>query len=402
MKILELHGTAATAKWSDAAVTLREPCRLIIRVADWNANHILETFSVRLRFRSGGFHAYRYFPFIFQCAADAPQAEIGEIQGEHQTVELQLGHVVPSSAGDIAVDFTCEIVMPEDRPADCDGDSLGALELTGINIAADGDIATRAERVKPAVLAADIPCSGQPVFVVGSGRCGTSILTWALGQHPNIGPVEETNWLPMTLMGAAAGHAMACQPGRGAPAIYGVDRTRYLSSIGSSIDKLHRSMVSDSAFRTFLTRSSGHENRFHPDFQIRRSLWNPKRRWVDGTPFNTTFIPVLAEAFPKAQFIGIIRNPRETIASYAAFTNVGGPQYSVHEATLTWLRSVHSIMEAARELGPGRVLVMRYEDIISDVPGTMRKCFRFLGEPNFPQSAATFRTRINSSKVTAK
>jgi Sulfotransferase family len=32
----------------------------------------------------------------------------------------------------------------------------------------------------------------KPIFVVGSPRSGTSILTWCLGQHPNILAVEES------------------------------------------------------------------------------------------------------------------------------------------------------------------------------------------------------------------
>jgi len=35
----------------------------------------------------------------------------------------------------------------------------------------------------------------EPIFVIGSYRSGTSILTWSLGQHSNIFPLEETNWI---------------------------------------------------------------------------------------------------------------------------------------------------------------------------------------------------------------
>src|SRR5689334_9241423 len=35
----------------------------------------------------------------------------------------------------------------------------------------------------------------EPIFVIGSYRSGTSILTWSLGQHFNIFPLEETNWI---------------------------------------------------------------------------------------------------------------------------------------------------------------------------------------------------------------
>jgi len=34
-----------------------------------------------------------------------------------------------------------------------------------------------------------------PIFVVGAPRSGTSILTWCLGQHPNLLCLEESNWM---------------------------------------------------------------------------------------------------------------------------------------------------------------------------------------------------------------
>ncbi len=35
----------------------------------------------------------------------------------------------------------------------------------------------------------------KPIFVVGSPRSGTSILTWCLGHHRNVFPVPESNWM---------------------------------------------------------------------------------------------------------------------------------------------------------------------------------------------------------------
>src|SRR5689334_17860175 len=39
------------------------------------------------------------------------------------------------------------------------------------------------------------PLPVKPIFIVGSPRSGTSILTWCLGHHPNLFPVPESNWM---------------------------------------------------------------------------------------------------------------------------------------------------------------------------------------------------------------
>src|SRR6266513_3732401 len=37
--------------------------------------------------------------------------------------------------------------------------------------------------------------TNKPIFVVGSPRSGTSILTWCLGQHPNMLVIPESAWM---------------------------------------------------------------------------------------------------------------------------------------------------------------------------------------------------------------
>src|SRR5438477_13076504 len=46
----------------------------------------------------------------------------------------------------------------------------------------------------------------KPIFVVGSPRSGTSILTWCLGHHPNLFPVPESNWMGDFAVNVAVAH----------------------------------------------------------------------------------------------------------------------------------------------------------------------------------------------------
>ena len=48
----------------------------------------------------------------------------------------------------------------------------------------------------------------KPIFVVGSPRSGTSILTWCLGQHPNIFPVPESSWMDQFAVNVAISYVV--------------------------------------------------------------------------------------------------------------------------------------------------------------------------------------------------
>src|SRR5213079_69806 len=79
----------------------------------------------------------------------------------------------------------------------------------------------------------------KPVFVVGSPRSGTSILTWCLGQHPNIFPVPESSWMG----DFAANLAISYETGaaRGEYSILSamdVDRDEFFASFGQTINDL--------------------------------------------------------------------------------------------------------------------------------------------------------------------
>src|ERR1700758_4187433 len=53
----------------------------------------------------------------------------------------------------------------------------------------------------------------KPIFVVGSPRSGTSILTWCLGHHPNVFPVPESNWMGDFAVNVAIAHQIGSARG---------------------------------------------------------------------------------------------------------------------------------------------------------------------------------------------
>jgi hypothetical protein len=109
-------------------------------------------------------------------------------------------------------------------------------------------------------------------------------------------------------------------------------------------------------------------------------------------------MPLLARAFPHAQFVAIIREPQDVIASYTEFHNIGGPAYSIEEAASTWLQAAWMALSMRERLGPRHVMVVDYDEFARPAE-FVRPILRFLGEPNCTSCLKPFQKRINSSNV---
>lgn len=379
---------------------LQRKDKLTVTLADWSPSQLMDRFDLRLRFRSGDARLYGYFPFAFMVAGNAPQADIGEIEAAGQVTELYLEQIAPDWRGRLPLSFTSEQSgVPKALGMGADERDL-ALQLEAVLCRRSEDAALPDGTIQTG---AELDPYGErsivaPIFLVGSGRCGSSALTWALGQHPNIMPLAETGWLPMTLFGAASAFRMASAPTMNFPKEYGIDLDQFLQHIGGSLDRLHHSASRSRAQVDFLERLSGRTQLFDPSFQRVRTNWSPKQRWVDGTPLNTGIMPLLSRAFPHAQFVGIIRNPRDVIASYSEFHTVGGPVYSIDAAARVWLEAASMLLRMRESLGAHRILIIDYEEL--DNPAVaLRRILRFLGEANCTSCCKPMQKRINSSKV---
>src|ERR1043166_1541252 len=88
--------------------------------------------------------------------------------------------------------------------------------------------------------------NNRPIFVVGSPRSGTSILTWCLGQHPNIFPVPESNWMGDFAINVAIGYQVgAARGGRSILSAMEIQEDELFATLGQSIHELILSHRSD-------------------------------------------------------------------------------------------------------------------------------------------------------------
>jgi hypothetical protein len=106
--------------------------------------------------------------------------------------------------------------------------------------------------------------------------------------------------------------------------------------------------------------------------------------WGDKTPVYMGEVPLLANLFPRARFIHLVRDPRDCVLSTEdAWGN--SPLRTAHE----WAARIRACRTAGQALGPGRFLELRYEDLIDDVRGALGRLYDYLGVPT-PADAGRF------------
>ncbi|PYJ29707.1 MAG: hypothetical protein DMF24_00050 [Verrucomicrobia bacterium] len=240
----------------------------------------------------------------------------------------------------------------------------------------------------------------KPIFVVGSPRSGTSILTWCLGQHPNIIAVEESGWMGDLAIELAICYQIGTARGDfSLLSSMDVKKEEFFSIFGKSINDLilrHRVDLNIKRWQ----RAAGPDAVIGPRTKSNLTL-DPKTRWVDGTPEYSFHICGLRKLFPEVRFIHMFRDVTSVVRSMLHFHRLKGESLVANEreAYTYWLRTVSSCLLAERAYGPQVIFRLRHRDLVANTDETLRSLFSFLDEPFASQCLNPLAQRINSSNV---
>jgi hypothetical protein len=102
-----------------------------------------------------------------------------------------------------------------------------------------------------------------------------------------------------------------------------------------------------------------------------------KRRYGDKTQSNIHHLPLLAELFPEARFVHAVRDGRDVALAHTDGTKI-------EQVAVSWKRRVNAGREAGRDLGPDRYVESRFEELIDDTEGAVRRICDFIDLPYDP------------------
>lgn len=212
------------------------------------------------------------------------------------------------------------------------------------------EIAHRFPSVPPAFAAhGDAPT---PVFIVGMPRTGTTLLERILGNAPGIALCGELNDLRMQYKWATdyycPGYFDREALARSGAADYAQIGRRYLDHVG--------------------WRTPG------------------ARLFTDKSPGNFQMIGVILKALPQAKIIHLCRDPMD--ACFSNFKELFAASAFPYSYDLGELaahhRSYTRLMSHWHRIAPGRILDVRYEDLVTDPESQTERVMRELGLPYQP------------------
>ncbi|MDM7955251.1 tetratricopeptide repeat-containing sulfotransferase family protein [Blastomonas sp.] len=192
--------------------------------------------------------------------------------------------------------------------------------------------------------------SEAPIFIIGMPRTGTTLVDRIVSSHPEVESAGELQAMPLAVKAASGTRTRTVLDPETIAAAARAD----MGAIGH--DYLQR---------------AGHHRR------------NPEARFTDKFPGNFQYAGFIAKALPGARIVCLRRNPMDTVLAnfrnlFAVSSRYYDYSYDLLDIAAYYVRFDRLMALWASEL-PGRVLELRYEDLIADQEGQTRRLLDHVG-----------------------
>jgi hypothetical protein len=219
-----------------------------------------------------------------------------------------------------------------------------------------------------------------PFFIVGSGRCGSTLLRMMLASHSRLSIPPETRFLVSLVRRFNIERSLTEDEIESVVAAITdydtwpdmkLDAQEWRRRVGQLI-KPRVGDVAEVVHRCYMEAQG-------------------KPRWGDKSPIYITIVPALARMYPDARFIHIVRDGRDVARSFQATPWRGR---RLHDSATRWTQALKCQRRWDRLPLRNRILVVRYEDLVLKTEPVLREICRFIGE-NFEPNMLSWESEVD-------
>ncbi|MFN9719223.1 MAG: sulfotransferase [Planctomycetota bacterium] len=215
-----------------------------------------------------------------------------------------------------------------------------------------------------------------PLFIVGSGRSGTTVTAALLNRFPRVHIAKETGYIGLEI--EQLRHVDD-------PAVV----QRLLAVVNQWLSKEQWDVqATEQGFREFCNRYqlAGGRAFINYIWQLDSPVpWHELEYIGDNTPLYVMAIPAILEFMPESRFIHMMRDPRDLVCSILKM-RFGADDLVT--AALEWHIYVGCWLMAERLLAAEHRIECRYEDLCTNTEQALGKLADFLGRDRSEAAAA--------------
>ena len=210
-----------------------------------------------------------------------------------------------------------------------------------------------------------------PIFIVGMPRTGTTLAERILAGHSQVTSAGELHDFSSELVKEIQRHS------QGKP----VAKDRIVqASLGVDFERLGRNYV----------------------MAARQAVGTAATYFIDKLPFNFLYCGLIRRALPNARIIHMVRDPMDTC--YAVFKTLFGQAYPFSydlDELAAYYIAYRKLMDHWRDVLPGLILDVAYEDVVTDPERQARRLLAHCGLDWEPECLEFHKSKAASTTASA-
>ena len=209
----------------------------------------------------------------------------------------------------------------------------------------------------------------RPIFIIGVHRSGTTLLRYMLNSHPRIYIPPESDFIPRFFQRRPDAPMRTKQASRILDTIF--DSYRFVNewqadrpdaeTFVENLQDLTPSVFLDALYREYASQQGA-------------------VRWGDKTPIYTSYVDLVSEIFPRAQFIHIIRDGRDVALSMLEKWSRKEFHIDIYYAVQSWKKRLYQAFASSFSLDSDQYYELRYEQLVIDPVPLLKEICEYLKE----------------------